>query len=582
MSSGFAKPITIKNAIDKIDQRLFLLPAIQRKFVWNSYQIEVLFDSIMRGYPINSFMFWEITDKTIKENFKFYEFLKNYREWFADSNPDINTTAFGDFTAVIDGQQRLTSIYIGLKGTFAYRLPRKWRIDNEDNIPTRWLYLNLDEPLPTERDAQMKYNFKFSTDWEAESKISQGEKWVKVGDILRFEDPSELDEYIEEKDLLKDQFAKVTLRKLRKVIFEDPLINYYQETSQDLDKVLDIFIRTNSGGQPLSFSDLLMSITTANWKQDARKAIEDVQRQVFEASNPGFVVDKDFVLKTCLVLHSENIRFQVKNFDQSNVAKFEANWDKISRSIIEAFKFLAHLGFNNSTLRSKNTVIPIILYIYKREIFRDFNSDIRYEAEKNNIRMWLCASLLKGVFSGQSDSVLSAIQKIINSELGKNPAATFPLDEIKAAFKANPTKNLTFDEAAIEGFLRVQKDDADSYPLLCLIYSHLPFNSQTFDKDHIHPSDYFNKLKEEGQITPEDLAFYKDPANWNSILNLQLLSPGLNRSKKASSLKEWVEEKRIDLDNQLIPKVDLDMQNFKGFVEARKDLLTTKLKELLN
>jgi uncharacterized protein with ParB-like and HNH nuclease domain len=73
MSSGFVNPITIKEAIDKIVDRTYLLPAIQRKFVWSSDQIEILFDSIMRGYPINSFMFWEVKEDKVKNEFKFYQ-----------------------------------------------------------------------------------------------------------------------------------------------------------------------------------------------------------------------------------------------------------------------------------------------------------------------------------------------------------------------------------------------------------------------------------------------------------------------------------------------------------------------------
>jgi uncharacterized protein with ParB-like and HNH nuclease domain len=116
MSSGFATPITIKDAIDNIVDRTYLLPAIQRKFVWSSDQIEVLFDSIMRGYPINSFMLWEVKNDAIKNQFKFYQFLTEYRAFFKENNPDIDTKGYKDFYAVIDGQQRLTSIYIGLKG----------------------------------------------------------------------------------------------------------------------------------------------------------------------------------------------------------------------------------------------------------------------------------------------------------------------------------------------------------------------------------------------------------------------------------------------------------------------------------
>ena len=82
--SSFKYPITISDAISNIEERKYLLPAIQRKFVWSAEQIEVLFDSIMRGYPINSFMMWSVTSEEIKNNYKFYEFLKEYRAFFKE------------------------------------------------------------------------------------------------------------------------------------------------------------------------------------------------------------------------------------------------------------------------------------------------------------------------------------------------------------------------------------------------------------------------------------------------------------------------------------------------------------------
>ena len=53
---SFQTPITISDAIGKIDSNQFLLPAIQREFIWNHSKIEWLFDSIMRNYPISSFL----------------------------------------------------------------------------------------------------------------------------------------------------------------------------------------------------------------------------------------------------------------------------------------------------------------------------------------------------------------------------------------------------------------------------------------------------------------------------------------------------------------------------------------------
>lgn len=68
------------------------------------------------------------------------------------------------------------------------------------------------------------------------------------------------------------------------VVFENQIINYYQEENQDIDAVLDIFIRTNSGGEPLSFSNLLMSITTANWRKDARQEFKKLIEDVFQCT----------------------------------------------------------------------------------------------------------------------------------------------------------------------------------------------------------------------------------------------------------------------------------------------------------
>ena len=70
--------ITIKDAMNNIANSTYLLPAIQRKFVWGIDQIEMLFDSLLRGYPINSFMLWKINDNDIKQNYKFYQFIKDF------------------------------------------------------------------------------------------------------------------------------------------------------------------------------------------------------------------------------------------------------------------------------------------------------------------------------------------------------------------------------------------------------------------------------------------------------------------------------------------------------------------------
>ncbi len=577
LKSGFKTPITISDAIINIEKRTFLLPALQRKFVWSSEQIEVLFDSIMRDYPINSFMFWSVTSGNVKNSFRFYEFLKEYRYFFNDENPYINTRGYNDFTAVIDGQQRLTSLYIGLKGSYAYKMPRKWLRNDEESLPTRQLYLNLNGSLPQSDERKMVYDFKFLSNRDYARLIVSQDLFL-VGDIYDYKDQDDLEDYMAGR-IWKDKiFAKGALRKLREVVFKDPLINYYQEENQDLDTVLDIFIRTNSGGEPLSYSNLLMSIMSANWKRNARQEFKDLIDAIY-ANN--FIVSADLILKCCLVLFNDDIKFQVANFSESSVRVFEENWDKIRKSILVTFELLRKWGFNDASLRAKNAVIPIVYFIYHNNIQDEILKDVRYPEAKKDIRKWLSISLLKGIFGGQSDSVLIGIRSVLKKTLGDGNR--FPFEEIKKNFASNDAKSLSLNSEAIEDLLYTQKDAPDCYTILSLLYSHLQFDTIAYHKDHLHPASAFGNLTQKDFVSDEDFEFYTDKKNWNSILNLQLLSRSINESKNDEPLQDWVTNKNIDLPDHLIPAgVGLEFSNFREFIDKRKDLLTNTLNQIEN
>lgn len=573
VQSGYKTPISIGDAITYIETNKFLLPAIQRKFVWSSGQIEVLFDSIMRDYPINAFMLWNVTSENTKSNYKFYEFLKEFREFFKDENPYINTKGHPDFLAVIDGQQRLTSLYLGLKGTYAYKMPRKWWKNNEECLPTRRLYLNLTAPLSVDDERKMVFDFRFLTDVEV-SRLSTSLDLFLVNDIYLYRDPKALFKFLSSRVWQNEDFATDTLCKLQQVIFTEKLINYYQEENQNIDTVLDIFIRTNSGGEPLSFSNLLMSITTANWTRDARKEFKNLIESVYSNS---FIISADLILKCCLVLFNENIKFQVANFDADSVKVFDDNWDRIKISIEAAFELLKKWGFNDSSLRAKNAIIPIVYFIYHNNLEKEILKDNRLEAEKKSIRKWLCISLLKGVFGGQSDGVLTGIRRVMRDNPG-----TFPFDGIKSAFATNGAKSLNISDEEIDDILKTQKDAPQCYAILSLLYSHLQYDTVLYHKDHLHPASKFMGLKESDFETKEKYQFYTNPENWNSILNLQLLSGSTNESKNDEDLDKWVTSKSIDLNSHLIPcDVSLEFSCFESFITKRKELLVSYIKAII-
>ena len=575
--------ITIKDAMHNIATNKYLLPAIQRKYVWSTYQVERLFDSIMRGYPINSFMLWEISDDRIKQDYKFYSFIKDYCQYFHETNPDASTRLLGnDFFAVIDGQQRLASLYIGLDGTYRYKKPNKWWIDCEENMPTRRLYLDLSEQMTSDTDDGMMYRFSFLSQEDLDRyEENSNANWFRVGKVLDFNDLTDVNSYLNEHGLASNRFSQDTLCKLWDKINRDEIINYLVIPYQDQNKVLDVFVRTNAGGTSLTFSDLLMSISSANWKDhDARKEIEDTMNDVFRYGNPNFLFSQDNILKTILVMESDDIRFSLDNFTRKKVEGFEKSWDRIRKSIVATFNFLDNLGYSNATLPSKNAVIPIIYYVYNKDCDQSIVKPTFSDEDRKNIVKWLNLSLIKGVFGGQSDSVLKKIRDVIKEE----STCHFPFDRIVKAFETDPAKNYFLDDAFIDSILLEQYGSPTATLVLQLLYQDKVLRyGKAVAQDHMHPRAVFEDPSRLSalNLSTEQAEFFTNPQNYNSVLNLQLLESSENASKNDVSLADWVQSRGLKNYELLVePDVSLDIKEFEAFIESRKRVLRDKLKSL--
>jgi len=571
---SFQTPITISAAIRNIENNQYLLPAIQREFEWSYDKIEWLFDSIMRNYPISSFLFWRVEGDT-KTNYKFYQFLKDFKQRYKTHNEEFNTSNHNDFTAVLDGQQRLTSLYIGLRGSYAYRTPRLHEENTERVYPTRHLYLNIEKPLENEEDGRI-YEFKFLTNNEFNSnKVT----WFRVSEILALSDDFEFNKYLDNHDLKTNEFSYRSLAALKNVIHSRPIINFFLETEQSIDKALNIFIRINSGGEPLNFSDLIMSIAVANWdKKDARKEIHTL---VDNVRDKGFTISKDFILKAFLYLHSKDIKFKVTNFSKSNAIEFEKEWDKIRDAILSVFDLVKSFGFTDSTLTSKNALIPIIYYIYHKDIYTDFHTKIAHMDDRSIIKKWLHVALIKRIFGGTSDSVLSQIRKAFTNDVSRTAVEfDFPVFPV-ISINENTKRDTGITDEFIADILLTQKDDMYAFSILALLYPNLDYKNNNFHKDHMHPENTFS------DISVEDYEKY-GWETYNSIANLQMLDANENMSKQHTNLLSWVDSQTINQDrptfikNHLIPDTSLAILDFGKFIEARKIILTDKLKQILN
>ncbi|EKE79780.1 hypothetical protein OUS_1363 [Helicobacter pylori R056a] len=162
--------------------------------------------------------------------------------------------------------------------------------------------------------------------------------WFKVGDILELKN---VVSYTREHNLGGEESA--LLENLKNAFCTEKLISYFEETEKNLNKVLNIFIRVNSGGVKLSYSDLLMSILTASFSSDIRERMKEL---VDALKDKGFSnMGQDQVLKTCLLLIGKDTTFELKNFNKKNIKEIEDNWEKITDSIYNAAKLLENFGY---------------------------------------------------------------------------------------------------------------------------------------------------------------------------------------------------------------------------------------------
>lgn len=580
---AYETPITIKKAIDNIKKRHYVLPSIQREFVWDTEQIETLFDSLMRDYPISTFLFWRV-DKNKVQDFQFYEFLNNYHEKNGRHNKKAELTNDEDVTAILDGQQRMTSIYLALTGTFSKKIPYL-RHDSKNAYPPKRLYLNLLKPSD---ELEIEYDFKFLT--EEEAKPNEIKFWFLCADILKFSDVTKVMAYLMEEGLTDSskfqvdstKFALRSLTEFHNVIHQKGTISAYLEESEELDKVLQIFIRINSGGTKLSYSDLLLSIATAQWEEkDAREEIHAFVDEINRIGD-GFTFTKDNILKACLVLEDFDVKFKSDNFTKENMKKIESNWEAISGSIRAGVELISHIGYCKDNLLSTNIIVPIAHYIYKNKCEDKVIQSKDYKDDRDAIKEWLARVTLKGTFSSSTDGIYPVLREIINSNVGK-----FPLAEIIEHYKGK-SRSLIFSEDDIENILDLKYGKPKSYAALTLLCPGLNYTYK-FHQDHIHPqSKFIKKYLRKMDLSEGDVSQFIEKCNLLS--NIQLLHGTTNTEKSDKPFAEWLDENYKDevsknsflAQNHIRIDQSLEFKDFLSFMEARRATLKEQLIKVLN
>ncbi|GAA8270763.1 DUF262 domain-containing protein [Helicobacter pylori] len=553
---------SIKNVVDELNVRYFL-PDIQREYVWlkkaNEKKIEQLFDSILRGYPIGSFLFWKLQKEDIaksdeqdenKLNFQLYQFITNYDERKPHNEKiRIEQIRRDDLYIVLDDQQRLTSLYIGLKGTRTLKKKRA-RNDNPNAYEEKRLYLNL-KHQPNMDNPEDNYKFEFHA-----KKPTNDEKhfWFKVGDILELKS---VWDYVQEHGL-KGKKELDLLGKLKDAFHDKQLISFFEEEEKNLNKVLNIFIRVNSGGEKLSYSDLLMSILTASFSSNIREKMNGLVDALKDKGFPN--VGQDQVLKTCLLLIGKDTTFELKNFNKKNIKEIEENWEKITESIYNAAKLLETFGY--AGYLGSAYILSSLAYFYFLNPKMDKN-------DEEQARKFVRNAQITSYFTPSTDTKLSAIAHSIKE------ARTF--EEFNHNLAKHQTWSLKITNDAIEGMVFFDSH-ALVFPVLQILYPNLNCKTTTFHIDHIYPKSKFKKNEKLDKDFCE-----------NHLYNLQLLEGTENQAKKDKDPEVWLKEEykneqaieEYKKRNYIDPTLKLEWENIKEFREKREEVIIEKLKETL-
>lgn len=548
---------TIRRIVKKLNNSEagggFWLPNIQRPFVWKEDQIERLFDSLMRKYPISTLLVWKT-----KSQIKHRKFIDNYSSSVKLTQfyvPENNNPKL----LVLDGQQRLQSLFIGLCGSYE----------------GKELYLDiLSGDLSAPED--IRYKFKFLDKQKAKF------PYIRFKDLVFSQDRiNRISRQVIEKsdfELTNKQVDRIedNIAQMFHVFREEEVIVYQELDSIDdpdaytEDDVVEIFIRANDGGTKLGKSDLLFSLLTSSW-EDAELKMEDLLE---ELNREGYKFTRDFILKTCLTLLDKGARYDVSKFrDGTTKTGITNNWESISEAVKDVKDYLYGKTFirTDKALPSYLGLIPVIYFRYKYpekwESVKDLNS-------------YILRTLLTGSFSGTPDNL---INKCVNN-INKNQ--DFNVQNIFGVIREDG-RSLDITEDTILSRSYGSKSIHILFNIWYEQFNYTPsFRNNMPQIDHIFPQSVLKSIK---MINPEtgakSLMRYKADDR-DQIGNCMLLTANENGAGgKTDTLPEdWFADKDDEyLDMHLIPrnKELWKVDNFEQFIEARNQLIVDKFNYMI-
>ncbi len=561
------------DALKFADEHTLLLPDIQRNYTWDYTEIEQLFESIINDYPIGSCIFWKTDRKTLNnERPNLYQFLRDYTKNFSFSNNAAQPVFKKEtnYYIVLDGQQRITSLYIALYGTYTYYKGGRGKAKKKANS---WkeseLYYNLDfyqQILNQEiGDENIPKRFCFLTQDEANNG-----NYFKVKELLQYDNSFELTRSL-------TNFKEESVRDLAHLFdrlddnSNNSLIHYYGISEKEYDKALDIFVKVNSAGHKLTKSELLFSTLIDGWK-DGKYNGKDIIDKCIKNMNQkgdGFNFHRDFVMRLMLVLIDADTNLKISSFKSDIIGKIRNNWEDIDNTLNTLSDLLTNIGLCDENLTSYNATMPIAYYIFKGGNIESKNAQLE-------IKKFLSVAMAKNLFGVASNSALNASRNILkNIECQKTPFALSLFAEVKLV----GDRTFSVSEKDVDYWMDNYKKGPKTYTILTLLYPNLKLSQNTFHQDHCHADSLFAAKKLRKLNISEDKIV--EWQNMKDLLpNLQFLEGSENQHKLKTPLKQWVNEgNKLDFRPE---GISLELKDFDEFFKERRKLMKEELLKIFS
>ena len=553
------KPRKLKDVISGIKDEEFVLPVIQRRLKWDEDNIELLFNSLLKGYSFGAIIVLE-EEKDSSPLFAFRKFCLDFSKkddvLMSEDIKQLSRTQF----FVIDGQQRLQSFYIGLCGSY------------NDKI----LYFDLFSKFEDD-----EYEFKFAAPEKQKVLPTQKNFWYPTKDLYdslsKANDADAVADKIIEACKVPDNKRRNIERNIRKFyasIFTDDSIgisrvtlNKERNTTENRQRMVELFQRLNTEGMRLNALDLVASKLKGF---DYR--MEDFLDTVVE-ENKEIRFGQDEIVKLLMTLR-DTPSLSITNLDAptsvewANFALNNSKKIKLTLKTLRDFlKWTNDYNWFNSKAEKKYSPVP--LYILAYYIF--YNEYV----DRNFIKMkqWLRISLLNDVFAARGngwDPTRTGLEKL-HGVLKNYHSQPFPVAELFTVYKEN-CKSIIF-RSEIKADIIDELTKSKKY-IFYLIYGS---KSEPLleEEDHIQPRNLLLNDVAKNKLTETMI---------DSVANLEMLSRDDNRTKSDKKLKDWIRKqtnKQAYLERHLIPSDETLWRttNFKQFLKARAQLIANKIND---